>query len=91
MTGDPLHDREYGISPLGAHLAATRQRGRIYLIGLTALVGSYAVAIWPSGWNTGVIVAGCIVCLIVILLAYRIRHADALETDRLLGELRRDV
>lgn len=74
--------------PLTEHLAAVHRRGRIYMIGLVVLVASYVVAAWVSGWNTGVIVTGCIVLLGITFLAYRIRHADALETDRLMNDLK---
>lgn len=91
MTGDPKWNAERIATGLPEHLVASRQHGRNYAIALALLLVTYVTAIWVSGWATAVIVVGAVVCLVAILLAYRTRRQDHLETDRLMIEaMRRD-
>ena len=78
---------------LTEHLAASGRRGVRFAVFLLLLVGVYVFSVFWSNWSIGVVIAGAIVCLVVIGLAYRIRkadlEADAVETDRLINEQRR--
>lgn len=77
---------------LDEHLAASDRRGRMYWIGLGILVAVYMTAIWMSDWSIGVTITGAIVCSLIVLLAYRSRRWDHLETDRLIdGAAKRDL
>ena len=72
--------------PLGKHLAESNRRGWVYVIGLAIIGVVYAILIWRSGWNVGVVVSGALIWIAAMGLAYRSRRWDHLETDRLIDE-----
>jgi Flp pilus assembly protein TadB len=77
---------DYGITPLGQHLADSHRRGTVIAVGLCLLVAAYLIAVWASAFQASVIIVGAVVLLVVILLAYRARRGDHLETNRLMDE-----
>jgi len=69
---------------LQRHLERSGREGAYMAVGLAVAVIAYVAAIWAANWNIGVVIAGAIVLLVVILLAYRIRRATFQEIDRLI-------
>lgn len=86
----PYNPRDYGIQPaydLAAHMAASRRRGRAFAVGLVILFAIYLLAIWQTGGQAGVIIAGGLLFLVAAGLAYRSWLAALQETDRLIDEM----
>jgi hypothetical protein len=77
---------DYGITPLGDHLAASHRRGIAYAIALGLLAAITTGAFIASGYQLSGLIAGLVALLIASLLAGRSRRADHRETDRLMDE-----
>jgi len=72
--------------PLTQHLEQSRRMGWFLIIMFGIVLVVYMAAVVLSGFAPGVIFTGAVVILIGVVLAYRTRRADILETDRLLDE-----